>query len=31
VTPAGTYSLTLTTTFNGQVQSYPNYLTLVVN
>jgi hypothetical protein len=30
-TPAGTYSLTLTTTFNGQVQTYPNYLTLVVN
>jgi hypothetical protein len=30
-TPAGTYSLTLTTTFNGQTQSYPNYLTLIVN
>lgn len=31
VTPAGTYSLTLTTTFNGQTQTYPNYLTLIVN
>jgi Abnormal spindle-like microcephaly-assoc'd, ASPM-SPD-2-Hydin/Galactose oxidase, central domain/NHL repeat len=30
-TPAGTYSLTLTTTFNGQTQTLPNYLTLIVN
>ncbi len=30
-TPAGTYQLTLTTTYNGQTQTYPNYLTLIVN
>jgi trimeric autotransporter adhesin len=30
-TPAGTYTLTLTTTFNGQIQTLPNYLTLIVN
>jgi Abnormal spindle-like microcephaly-assoc'd, ASPM-SPD-2-Hydin/Galactose oxidase, central domain len=30
-TPAGTYELTLTTTFNGQTQTLPNYLKLVVN
>jgi hypothetical protein len=29
-TPPGTYSLTLTTTFNGQTQTMPNFLTLVV-
>ena len=29
-TPPGTYSLTLTTTFNGQTQTLPNFLTLVV-
>jgi uncharacterized repeat protein (TIGR01451 family) len=29
-TPAGTYSLTLTTTLNGQTQTLPNFLTLVV-
>jgi len=29
-TPAGTYTLSLTTTFNGQTQSLPNYLTLIV-
>lgn len=29
-TPAGTYTLTLTTTFNGQTQTLPNYLTLIV-
>ena len=29
-TPAGTYSLTLTTTVNGQTQTLPNFLTLVV-
>jgi len=30
-TPAGTYKLSLSTTYNGQTQTYPNYLTLVVN
>jgi centrosomal CEP192-like protein/ASPM-SPD-2-Hydin domain-containing protein/HYDIN/CFA65/VesB family protein len=30
-TPPGTYELTLTTTFNGQTQTLPNYLKLVVN
>jgi hypothetical protein len=30
-TLAGTYNLTLTTTLNGQTQSLPNFLTLVVN
>jgi hypothetical protein len=30
VTPAGTYTLTLTATFNGQTQTLPNFLTLVV-
>jgi hypothetical protein len=30
-TPAGTYQLTLTTTYNGQTQTYPNYLKLIVN
>jgi hypothetical protein len=30
-TPAGTYELTLTTTFNGQTQTLPNYLKLIVN
>jgi hypothetical protein len=30
VTPAGTYNLTLTTTLNGQTQTFPNFLTLVV-
>jgi hypothetical protein len=29
-TPAGTYNLTLTTTLNGQTQTFPNFLTLVV-
>jgi hypothetical protein len=29
-TPPGTYSITLTTTFNSQTQSLPNFLTLVV-
>jgi hypothetical protein len=29
-TPPGTYTLTLTTTFNGQTQTLPNFLTLVV-
>ncbi len=29
-TPAGTYTLTLTTTLNGQTQTLPNYLTLIV-
>ena len=29
-TPAGTYSLSLTTTFNGQTQTLPNFLTLIV-
>jgi trimeric autotransporter adhesin len=29
-TPPGTYSLTLTTTVNGQTQTMPNFLTLVV-
>jgi ABC-type glycerol-3-phosphate transport system substrate-binding protein len=29
-TPPGTYSLTLTTTFNGQTQTLANFLTLVV-
>jgi hypothetical protein len=29
-TPAGTYSLSLTTTLNGQTQTLPNFLTLVV-
>jgi sugar lactone lactonase YvrE len=29
-TPPGTYSLTLTTTVNGQTQTLPNFLTLVV-
>lgn len=29
-TPAGTYTLSLTTTFNGQTQTLPNYLTLIV-
>ena len=29
-TPPGTYSLTLTVTFNGQTQTMPNFLTLVV-
>jgi hypothetical protein len=29
-TPPGTYTLTLTTTFNGQTQTLPNYLTLIV-
>jgi hypothetical protein len=30
VTPAGNYSITLTTTLNGQTQTLPNFLTLVV-
>ena len=30
VTPAGTYNLTLTTTLNGQTQTFPNFLTLMV-
>jgi trimeric autotransporter adhesin len=30
VTPAGTYTLTLTTTLNSQTQTFPNFLTLVV-
>jgi hypothetical protein len=30
VTPAGTYNITLTTTLNGNVQTLPNFLTLVV-
>jgi hypothetical protein len=30
-TPTGTYKLSLTTTFNGQTQTLPNYLTLIVN
>jgi hypothetical protein len=30
-TPAGTYTLSLTTTFNGQTQTLPNFLTLTVN
>jgi trimeric autotransporter adhesin len=29
-TPPGTYTLTLTTTLNGQTQTLPNFLTLVV-
>jgi hypothetical protein len=29
-TPVGTYNLTLTTTLNGQTQTFPNFLTLVV-
>ncbi len=29
-TPAGSYSLSLTTTLNGQTQTLPNFLTLVV-
>lgn len=29
-TPAGTYTLSLSTTFNGQTQMLPNYLTLIV-
>ncbi len=29
-TPAGTYTLSLSTTFNGQTQTIPNYLTLIV-
>jgi hypothetical protein len=29
-TPAGTYSLSLTTTLNGQTQTLSNFLTLVV-
>ena len=29
-TPPGTYNLSLTTTFNGQTQTLPNFLTLVV-
>jgi hypothetical protein len=30
VTPAGTYTLTLTTTINNTTQTFPNFLTLVV-
>ncbi len=30
-TPAGTYTLSLTTTFNGTTQTLPNFLTLTVN
>ncbi|MFY9804441.1 MAG: hypothetical protein WA211_20625, partial [Candidatus Acidiferrales bacterium] len=29
-TPPGTYSLTLTATINGQTQTLPNFLTLIV-
>jgi hypothetical protein len=29
-TAAGTYNLTLTATLNGQTQTFPNFLTLVV-
>jgi uncharacterized repeat protein (TIGR01451 family) len=29
-TPPGTYTLSLSTTFNGQTQTLPNYLTLIV-
>ena len=29
-TPPGTYNLSLTTTFNGQTQTLPNFLTLIV-
>jgi hypothetical protein len=29
-TPAGTYFISLSTTFNGQTQTLPNFLTLVV-
>jgi hypothetical protein len=29
-TPAGTYNLSLTTTLNGQTQTLPNFLTLMV-
>jgi hypothetical protein len=29
-TPAGTYTLSLTTTLNGQTQTLNNFLTLVV-
>jgi hypothetical protein len=29
-TPAGTYTLTLSTTINSSTQTYPNFLTLVV-
>ena len=31
ITPAGTYTLTLTATVNGQTQTLPNFLTLIVN
>jgi hypothetical protein len=30
VTPAGTYNITLTTTLNGNTQTLPNFLSLVV-